>query len=84
MAIDIFKWIVLTNQRTLTIIEVEEIEAIEEKASDVTPDVRELLTIRTALHAKDKGSKFSTLGVPLEVRCVSLLLMDVVALTWLP
>jgi len=51
------------NQRTLSIIKLEEIQAIEEKKSEekheeddhalVTPGVGELLVIRRALHAKE-------------------------------
>jgi len=77
---------------------VEEIQALEEETSQeefeeedytiVTPDVRELLVIRRVLHAKEvplllKGTKSSTFDVPLKAKCVSLLLMEVVAPMWL-
>jgi len=76
------------SQRTLSIIEVEQIQALEEDTSEeefeeedyavATPNVGETLVIRRALHAKEvplepsQRTKSSTLNVPLEARSVSL------------
>ena len=77
----------------------EEIQALEEETSEgefeeenhtlVTPDVGEPLVISRAFHVKEipvnllKESKSSTLDVPLEAKCVSLLSIEVVVPMWL-
>jgi len=87
------------NRKTLTIKEVEEIQALKKKISDeefenkdhtlVTLDVGELLVIQRAIHVKQvplkpsQREKPSTLGVQLEARCVSSSLMKEVIPIWL-
>ena len=93
MSMDTSKWIVPIRE-LLSHFEEEEIQAIDKEASEkkseeedytlVTLDVGELLVIWRSISKRfllylSKGSKSSTLVIPLEARCVSLLLIKVIA-----